>query len=105
MTTTHTKEIGFVGVDSGLLMIGDPCYFVGQNSDAQKRFADWPKFLSEHPAEHQMKYNRGHDGLGVAFQTTHGDGAYPVYIQQNEHGKARFAIVVMDGTPIEEIIK
>jgi hypothetical protein len=52
-----------------------------------------------------MKYNRGHDGLGVAFQTTYGDGAYPVYIQENEHGKSRFAIVVMDGTPIEEIIK
>jgi hypothetical protein len=99
------KEIGFAGVDSGLLMIGDPCYFVGKKSDAQNRFADWSKFLEEHPTNPQMKYARGHDGLGVAFQTTHGDGAYPVYVKTNEAGRPRFAIVVMDGTPIEEIVK
>jgi hypothetical protein len=52
-----------------------------------------------------MKYALGHDGLGVAFNTSHGDGSYPVYVQENEHGRPRFAIVVMDGSDIEEIIK
>ena len=104
-----TKQIGVAGVDSGLLMIGDPCYFIGPESNAQKRFKNWGGFLSEHTKPSkintQMKYALGHDGLGVAFNTTHGDGNYPVYVQENEHGRPRFAIVVMDGSDIEEIIK
>ena len=106
------KQIGFAGVDSGLLMIGDPCYFIGPRAAAQKRFKDWRGFLSEHmkytkssQINTQMTYELGHDGLGVAFETTHGDGFYPVYVQKNEHGRPRFAIVVMDGSDVEEIIK
>jgi Protein of unknown function (DUF4241) len=114
ITNTNTKieEIGYVGVDAGLLMIGDPCYFIGEDSTASKRYNDWSHFLNEQELigskaedNHQMTYPHGGEGLGVVFGTTHGDGVYPVYAAKDEHGRPRFAIVVMDGSDINEIVK
>lgn len=114
----HTMDqIGVCGVDAGMLMIGDPCYFIGPDSDAQARYGPkaehWVQFLQEHWGEdykyeefkHQMYYSRCHAGLGVVFPTTDGDGEYPVYTCFNEQGRPRFAVVVMDETPIEDIVK
>lgn len=83
-TKTHWKLLGHVGVDAGMLMIGDPCYFIDKDSDAQKAFpGGWSEFCKKHgyEVEHkpQMNYARGHAGLGVVASTSYGDGTYPVY--------------------------
>jgi hypothetical protein len=113
------KVIGECGVDAGMLMIGDPCYFVGKESNVNQRYApkegdghadEYEKFLHDQDIirgnsmgefDHQMTYAMGHEGLGVVFQTNYGDGVYPVYLDSEN----RFAVVVMDGTPIEKIVK
>lgn len=110
-------HVGNCGVDAGMLMIGDPCYFIGPDSNAQQRYGEkgkhWEQFGHEHWGEnfqvsefkHQMNYAMGHAGLGVTFPTYDGDGTYPVYVCHGESGTPRFAIVIMDETPIEKIVK
>tara|TARA_Y100001938_G_C7794259_1_gene284020 strand:+ start:167 stop:562 length:396 start_codon:yes stop_codon:yes gene_type:complete len=89
MTKTKLKweYIGDCGVDAGTLMIGDPCYFIGKDSDANRSCdSDWGTFLKkyrDHDSEryrlqHQLHYNLGHAGLGVMAGTAHGDGCFPV---------------------------
>jgi len=76
-------KLGVVGVDSGHLVICDPCYVgshsslkfenittaVGLNSGNPKK---WKKFA-------QLKYDLGHAGAGIVFQSGLGDGVYEVW--------------------------
>ena len=79
-------RIGVVGVDSGQLVICDPMYVAhpgGRGKElndyellvhrfAEKRDGDAEKFL-------QLRYDLGHDGLGVVFKSGIGDGEYEVW--------------------------
>ncbi len=76
-------KLGVVGVDSGHLLICDPCYLdchsslkfenitgaLGLNSGNPKK---WQKFA-------QLKYDLGHVGAGVVFESGLGDGVYEVW--------------------------
>lgn len=91
--------IGVVGVDSGQLMICDPCY-IDSNWERQEFDPDTPKWRREAEGlgyNHVCRvtsqkpgggipYLLGHDGLAVAFRSGYGDGIYEVYahIAENE---------------------
>lgn len=80
----NKMEIGVVGVDSGQLMICDPCYI-----GSQKSLSDYERIcdLTLSPRGYgQINYDMGHDGAGVVFGTLYGDGVYPV-IGTFEDGK------------------
>jgi len=76
-------RLGVVGVDSGHLLICDPCYLdshsafkfeniagaLGLNSGNPKK---WRKFA-------QLRYDLGHAGAGVIFESGLGDGSYEVW--------------------------
>jgi len=71
-------KIGIVGVDSGQLMIMDPCYAIGDSGFGTQE--DYKKACEvSHPVGGQLKYKMGHDGLGVVFSSGFGDGTYDVY--------------------------
>ena len=88
MTITHTEQlIGYVGVDSGQLMLCDPSY-IGKN------FAndDFSPSETDETGRYPMTYNGacgatlsderfGQLGFAtaVAFSSGLGDGVYPVY--------------------------
>ncbi len=89
------KHIGKVGVDSGQLLICDPCYiddlWMQEEFDLDWKSAPVPKVkgrfsyagvcettLSDKQAG-QLYYQRGHAGIGVAFGSGLGDGVYDVY--------------------------
>lgn len=61
------EDVGEVGVDSGLIWIGDPCY---QGISVEKGFFDGPK-----PKEYTE---------GVCTPTGYGDGSYRVYVQRKD---------------------
>jgi hypothetical protein len=42
----------------------------------------------------QLKYQMGHDGVGVAFSTAFGDGFYPVFQNFDEEGNLMSVEVV-----------
>lgn len=66
--------IGRVGVDSGQLMIIDPCNI--ENQDVGEQIMG---ITNNENQAGQLKYNMGHDGLGVVFSSGLGDGKYDVY--------------------------
>jgi len=90
--TTAECLIGYVAVDSGQLMICDPCYLSGEFpsdefSPAMANENELYPFtyngacgatLSTHGFGQMVFPNRG-VGAGVAFRSGLGDGLYPVY--------------------------
>lgn len=87
--------IGHVGVDSGQLMLCDPCYI---NSEWRKNeygddvgpgdfsYAGICSGTSQHEPV-QLDYRAGHHGVGVAFPSGYGDGFYPVYAKRDKEGR------------------
>jgi hypothetical protein len=71
--------IGQVGVDSGMLMISDPCY-VKESTDSQ---------CEEIYEATNNKFNSGQilNGLAMALQTGYGDGIYDVLAKRDENGR------------------
>jgi len=79
-------KMGVVGVDSGQLMIMDPCYVDsewkkddGSGEYGGGTYEQCCKVTSSKKHGGQLKYELGHDGLGVAFATGLGDGTYEVW--------------------------
>lgn len=73
------ERIGSVCVDSGMLMITDPCYVKEATSE---------KCATIYEATNNED-NSGSilNGLGLAFQTGYGDGIYDVYAKRDENGR------------------
>ncbi|KLU10629.1 DUF4241 domain-containing protein [Kocuria sp. SM24M-10] len=84
------EYIGDVGVDSGLMWLGDPCYVMGD--DAPTRVPKWGEFVDR---TFDPKYQIDEAGvsqpvgekLGMAVSSGYGDGLYPVYITRNSEGR------------------
>ena len=75
------RFLGYTGVDSGQLMIGDPSYFIGKHTESLKRYPKWEDFCKTHskPDKTQMNFANKRIGLGVVAPTAFGDGKYPVF--------------------------
>jgi hypothetical protein len=88
------KKIGVVGVDSGQLMICDPCYIGSEWKEekyGKKVKHDFSyngicqKTIKNNTA--QINYHNGNPGIAVAFQSGFGDGCYEVYAKEKDFGK------------------
>lgn len=86
-------KIGEVVVDAGLLMVGDPCYFVGKDATINERCSDWQTACNQ-----VFCAGGGRDdpmdvfGLGVAVETTYGDGVYPVFLKTSKTGRRQLIV-------------
>jgi len=95
---SKTVFIGRIGVDSGQVMIGDPCYLnkwvdngitwnVPEGGNPNKDCKPTGEFsysgacnATISKAGHGVLGPLGpHDGLAIATETLYGDGCYPVY--------------------------
>lgn len=77
--------IGRCGVDSGQIMITDPCYVIGDEFND----ADYEKVceltLSQDGAG-ALPFAAGHEGKAVVSSSGIGDGFYPVYATYSDEG-------------------
>jgi len=89
------KKIGMVGVDSGCLMIGDPCYFTDDSWTSEdydrEVCTDWDK-------SKQILDKRSGAEKAVLTSTGYGDGCYPVYAEVKDCGESgkRVSKIIID---------
>ena len=81
------RLIGHVGVDSGQLVLMDPCYIMNM-WDVTTYEAVCAQTTSVEMAG-KVPYPMGHEGMLVATSTGYGDGFYPVYAEYNEEGRVK----------------
>ena len=83
-------KVGDIGVDAGLVWIGDPCYI--QDDSPHNPLRDWGKFCKWLEEDNPL-HVKAHGMLGVAASTGYGDGMYPVYARllEDEWGHKRVA--------------
>ena len=114
-----TKTIGYCGVDSGQLFITDPCYIKHQeqgngewnmewvDTDDGRSYTTLPdptlesgdkNFYSKVcEANGKARYGGAEVDMGVAFGTTHGDGAYAIEGIFDDDGVMVGIFIDMDG--------
>lgn len=98
---------GHVGVDSGQVMVCDPCYAVPREDEIPGE-VDWkPQFTydqacgwdkkPEDKQRHfrQIPFDMGHDGAAVVSNSGYGDGYYPVYVKLEDKGEWGVRVVAM----------
>jgi len=94
-------KIGTVGVDAGMVWIGDPCYILHQPSEQLAQFGlgkTWDEFVENlydgaDADDCQFEQTGAKDmKLGVAVRSGFGDGAYDVYAKI-DHASGRIAEV------------
>jgi len=97
---TITKQIGIVGVDSGQILICDPCYIDSEWEHLKNEVDSNEIFDPAHKGKFnyggccqatmkeggQLNYNLGHAGAGVAVPSGFGDGGYPVIAKIKNYG-------------------
>jgi len=91
------RIIGHIGVDAGIVWIGDPCYILHIDNLSSTVGKDWGEFcalLGNNPTK-SFNYEMGHEGLGVCTSTKYGDGVYSV-IGFFEEGSNRPSCVMVD---------
>lgn len=81
------QQIGECGVDSGTIMIIDPCYVL-QDDDVPSR-PSYQDFLDQADAVRGEHGSFGYIAfnLGVIAETLYGDGTYKVFARLNEEGQ------------------
>lgn len=81
------EHAGVSSVDSGMVIIGDPCYYTNKglipNECAPKDEGDVI----------QLNHAKGHPGKGVIISGFGGDGQYDVYIQRSSNGGVVSAMI------------
>lgn len=128
MSTTKTRrtglvKVGEVGVDAGMVMVGDPCYLArfvknSPTSHGGEHFdVSTTDMIENSPdgAEHAFSYlgacnaslseARGGElggGDAVCVSSGYGDGVYPVFIQYDDNGHVACLIVEFNGESEDE---
>lgn len=91
------RRIGSVGVDAGILWIGDPFYIMGD--EASNRVTDWKQFCAAtFYKQNEIKNTHGVSaplgpGTGFVVPTAYGDGVYDVFVEYDRNGNAKKLIV------------
>lgn len=89
--------IGHCGVDSGTLMIVDPCYVLDDHAEGadRSRYLDTVMPTCEAPF-----YNETEEG--VAVSTLYGDGTYPVHAMVDAKGRIHAIYVNLGDEPQDD---
>lgn len=108
-TRNATKLIGYCAVDSGQIMLTDPCYvkdFVDEMDQGGKFDANLTPVNGTYPYTYNgacsatcngdMAGELGQPfrGAGVVVSSGYGDGSYPVYATFNDEGRITEARIV-----------
>ena len=87
---SEIKKIGNVFVDSGQMMVGDPCYL---SNWVDSKSLDFDGRTGEYSYEGACQETTSEDragilggGLSAVCTSGFGDGSYPVYVEYSDEG-------------------
>lgn len=88
------KLIGYCAVDSGQIIIVDPCYVLnGKKDHDDKKYERVCTATDGGPNEFLAS---GIAGFGVATSTNTGDGSYPVYANMTKDNQVKSLTIEFD---------
>lgn len=105
-------EVGKVGVDAGMVMVGDPCYLDGYGKDSADGFNYVQTEIERQQKANKFDYSysgacaatlsehsAGQLGIAsaVAVSSGYGDGVYPVFATYNNDGRIVKLEVIFEG--------
>lgn len=76
--STKRVQVGSCGVDSGQIMIADPCYLI-DGDFSEKHYEEACEITLSEDRAGPLMYDMGHEGKAVVASSGIGDGFYPVY--------------------------
>ena len=95
----HREKVSSIGVDAGIVWLGDPCYILHRDDPSEQDAfppdigSSWGDFcdrISERGIYRtgvaEFSHDAGYPGMGVCVTTAYGDGEYPVYVKRNRFG-------------------
>lgn len=102
--TSTTRRIGSVWVDSGQMMLGDPCYLEqwGGHDAAFDRPGEYSYAGACTATCSDESAGMLGDGLAAVFSTGYGDGTYPVDVTYNSEGRVVAVTILFDEDPDED---
>lgn len=105
--------VGRVGVDAGMVMVGDPCYldkFTDHDYDDEKVETQMKKGKYDYSYSGACAATLGENSAGelgradaVAVSSGYGDGVYPVYAHYNHEGRIERLEVVFVGDDEDDV--
>lgn len=103
--TTTLDLVGQIGVDSGQILVIDPCYILDDeyNPNGEPTGGEYDSICRvtvKRPNHGQVLTG----GLGFATGTYYGDGVYPVYAERDSDGAIRRLVIDFVGDQEEESV-
>jgi len=107
--TQNSKELtglelaGHITVDSGQVIVGDPCYLKVWDGNENDPFSvegqqgQYSYLGSCEATLSENGFGTLNLGFAVALSAGYGDGDYPVYVKKNNDGKIALAIIDFTG--------
>lgn len=90
------KHIGNIAVDSGQIMIVDPCYVLdGKTPEEDEKLYQKTSALTISKKYGEVTFS-GKAGNGVVSLTFDGDGVYPVYAEVDKNGLPKKIIIELN---------
>jgi len=100
MSKNKTKLAGYCGVDSGQIMVIDPCYaFMDEFDDMGGNYRNVCNISlgDDGYGEFPLPKNGYTQGIGVVTSSGYGDGNYPVFVDVNDDGRVVELRIAFDG--------
>lgn len=82
MKQTRTEYLGITGVDSGQLLLTDPCYVNDTDTFDYDKMCLW-----DNTKKSKILINKNGAEVGVVMKTQVGDGVFPVYARYDKKGE------------------
>jgi len=95
MTEETWESIGMVGVDSGTLMIADPCYVADNEWTKEDLMKYGTELCQDDISSVEIPFPMGHKGKAVIFGNFGGDGSYEVKALKNEFGQIKEVKIIL----------
>ena len=92
-------RIGAVGLDSGTILVVDPCYVLHKQELPDVFGTSWEDFVRSNivGSHGEWPESKALDGdMGVVIHSPHGDGVFPVWGRIDEHGRVMEIRILFD---------